>query len=80
MVFVSKTSSQGVPKFVFEPRNPSVKCISASSTQTQEFARVGWQHGPMLASKIPEKCSPGGVRERSWEGFRRFLAGCRTLG
>ena len=38
MVFASKIS----PKSVFEPRNSSVKCISASLTQTQEFVRVGW--------------------------------------
>ena len=30
MVFVSKLSSRETPKFVFELRNPSVKCISAS--------------------------------------------------
>ena len=50
------------PKSVFELRNPIVKCISASSTQTQEFVRVGWQHGPMLAFKILEDYSPGSVR------------------
>ena len=37
----SKISSQGDPNSVFEPRNPSVKCISAFSAQTQNFVRVG---------------------------------------
>ena len=78
MIFYSKISSQGDPKSVFEPRNPSVKCISASSTQTQEFVRVGWQHGPMLAFKIPENCSPGGVRSLE-ESPETFLGGSRRL-
>ena len=70
MVFESKISSQGEPKSVFELRNPSVKCISAFSAQTQHFARVGCQHGPMLTPKIPENRGPGGVRAslgRCWK-------------
>ena len=53
---------QGDPKSVFELRNPSVKCISAFSAQTQNFVRVGCQHDPMLTSKSPENRGPGGVR------------------
>ena len=70
MDFASMMSTGEIPTFVFEPRNPSVKCISAFSAQTQHFARVGCQHGPMLTSKISENRGPGGVRAslgRCWK-------------
>ena len=76
MVFLSKISSQGDANSVFEPRNPSVKCISAFSAQTQHFVRVGCQHGPMLTSKIPENRGPGGVWAslgRSWGRLGGYL-------
>ena len=73
------------PKSVFEPRNPSVKCISAFSAQTENFVRVGCQHGPMLASKIPENRAPESVWAspgRSWAllgGSRRLCGASRKL-
>ena len=70
MDFVSKINSPGDQRFVFEPRNPNAKCISAFSTQTQIFVPVGCQHGPLLASQITENLSLEGVWAspgRSWK-------------
>ena len=60
-IFHFKMTPQNTANSVFEPRNPSVKCILAFSGQTQNFVRVGCQHGPMLTSKILENRGPEGV-------------------
>ena len=59
--FKTKISSPGDQKSAFEHRNSIVKCILAFSTQTRNSVRVGSQHGPMWASRIPENLSLEGV-------------------
>ena len=76
MDVVSKISSPGDHKSVFELKNLNVKFISAFSTQTQFFVLGGCQHGPMLASQIPENLSLEGVWAspgRSWAAPRSFF-------
>ena len=61
-IFRPKMTPWNTANLVFEPRNPSVKCISAFSSQPRIFLPLGCQHAPMLAPKIHEKPEKVGAR------------------